>query len=102
MTNLFNQIDLNMREIGYGDVVINKNMKFLVKTFYNIILNCEGFKKKTIELKISFLNKHLKFKNVQKTPDKCLIISYFHKYESFCFDLNPDSVLEGDLKFNYE
>ena len=30
----FNQIELNMRELGYGDVTVNKNMKFLVKTFY--------------------------------------------------------------------
>ena len=35
---VFNKIELNMREIGYGDTVINKNMKFLVKIFYNILL----------------------------------------------------------------
>ena len=28
---IFNRIELNMREIGYGDTVINKNMKFLIK-----------------------------------------------------------------------
>ena len=38
---IFSNIELNMREIGYGDTVINKNMKFLVKTFYNILLSCE-------------------------------------------------------------
>ena len=27
-----------MRENGFGDVTVNKNMKFLVKTFYNILL----------------------------------------------------------------
>ena len=43
---IFNKIELNMREIGYGDMTINKNMKFLVKVFYNILLNCENFKKK--------------------------------------------------------
>ena len=37
---LFNRIELNMREIGYGDVSVNKNMKFLVKEFYNILLYC--------------------------------------------------------------
>ena len=34
---IFNKIELNMREIGFGDTTINKNMKFLVKTFYNIL-----------------------------------------------------------------
>ena len=38
---IFNKIELNMREIGFGDTTINKNMKFLVKTFYNILFNCE-------------------------------------------------------------
>ena len=33
---LFKRIELNMREVGYGDVLVNKNMKFLVKSFYNI------------------------------------------------------------------
>ena len=30
------------------------------------------------------------------------IIDYFDKYEAFCFDLKPDSVLKGELKFNYK
>ena len=46
---IFNKIELNMREIGYGDMTINKNMKFLVKIFYNILLNCENYKKKNIK-----------------------------------------------------
>ena len=29
------------------------------------------------------------------------IVDYFDKYLSFCFDLTSDSVLKGDLKFNY-
>ena len=43
---IFNKIELNMREIGCGDMMVNKNMKFLVKIFYNILLNCENYKKK--------------------------------------------------------
>ena len=30
---IFDKIALNMREIGYSDMMINKNMKFLVKIF---------------------------------------------------------------------
>ena len=40
---IFDKIELNMREIGYGDTVKNKNMKHLVKNFYNILLNCFVF-----------------------------------------------------------
>ena len=46
---IFNKIELNMREIGYSDMTINKNMKFLVKIFYNILLNCENYKKKKLK-----------------------------------------------------
>ena len=35
----FKQIELNMREIGYGDTTINKNMNFLIKTFYKVLIN---------------------------------------------------------------
>ena len=49
---IFNKIELNMREIGYGDMTMyNKNMKFLVNTFYNILLNCENYKKKNLKRK---------------------------------------------------
>ena len=43
---IFDKIAINMREIGYSDMMINKDMKFLVKIFYNILLNCENYKKK--------------------------------------------------------
>ena len=51
---IFNSIELNMREIGHGDVTVNKNMKFLIKTFYNMLLNCENYNKKKKQINLSF------------------------------------------------
>ena len=99
---VFKKIELNMREIGYGDVTINKNMKFLVKSFYNILLNCESFSKKNLSAKNIFFSKYLNYRNIQKKSNNRHLIKYFDKYESFCFNLKPDSVLEGDLIFNYK
>ena len=99
---MFKKIELNMREIGYGDVVVNKNMKFLVKAFYNILLNCENFIEKNLYEKSAFLSRHLEDNSNQKTLHNLPLIKYFDKYETFCFDLNSDSVLKGDLIFNYE
>ena len=59
MISFFNKIELNMREIGYGDMTLNKNMKFLVRIFYNILLNCENYKKKNSKNKNLFLLKYL-------------------------------------------
>ena len=99
---IFNKIELNMREIGFGDTTINKNMKFLVKTFYNILFNCEKYKEMSSDEKIVFFNKYLELNNVNNTTINEDIIEYFDKYEAFCFDLNPNSVLKGELKFNYK
>ena len=54
---VFEKIELNMREIGFGDTTINTNMKFLVKNFYNILLKCEKFRKMTSAEKNKFLSK---------------------------------------------
>ena len=98
---VFNKIEVNMREIGYGDVSVNKKMKFLVKSFYNILLNCENFRKQSRETKESFFSQYLEINNIDKKHDYIGIIEYFNKYEVFCFDLNSDSVLEGKFNFNY-
>ena len=99
---IFNRIELNLREIGYGDTAINSNMKFLVKTFYNILLNCENFNKKSLNSKNVFFLKYLEQIDKEKKACNATLIKYFEKYQAFCFDLNPDSVLKGELNFNYK
>ena len=99
---VFKKIEENMREIGWGDVTVNKNMKHLVKTFYNILLNCEKFHKKSSSSKIIFLNKYLVPNNDIKQPNNEDLVAYFDKYQTFCVDLSIDSVLKGDLNFEYK
>ena len=94
---IFEKIELNMREIGFGDTTINKNMKFLVKTFYIILLNCEKYKNKSYKQKNFFFDKHLNI-NIKNTINKGLI-DYFDKYHTFCLDLSSDYVLKGELNF---
>jgi hypothetical protein len=52
--------------------------------------------------KDKFFDKYLKLNNIKNTTDNKDIIDYFNKYETFCFDLNSDSVLKGEIKFNYK
>jgi cytochrome b pre-mRNA-processing protein 3 len=99
---IFNKIELNMREIGHGDVSVNKNMKFLTKVFYNILLNCEDFTKKSLELKNAFLFKFLERNSTYNNTNNGSLIDYFNKYQAFCFDLSPDSVIKGKLNFKYK
>ena len=99
---IFKNIELNMREIGYGDIVTNKNMKFLVKTFYNILLNCENLNWRSLNLKKMFFFKYLEHNNMKKKADNVPLIEYFDKYQAFCLELSLDSVLKGDLNFRYK
>ena len=96
---VFKNIELNMREIGFGDVTVNKNMKFLTKVFYKTLPFVENYTKKTIDNKKSFLFKYINGEAINNNDG---LIDYFDKYHSFCFDLSEDSVLNGDLKFNYK
>ena len=99
---IFNKIELNMREIGYGDLTVNKNMKFLVKVFYDILLNCENYEKKNTKNKNLFLIKYLTSNTDKKSANNIILVEYFDKYQAFCFDLSPDSVSKGELYFNYK
>ena len=99
---IFKSIELNLREVGYGDVAVNKNMKSLVKTFYNMLLSCENYNKKKENDKLKFLLDYLSIKGDTKAQDYRNLVDYFDKYEAFCFDLCLDSVLKGELNFTYE
>ena len=99
---IFRKIEMNMREIGYGDTLINKNMKLLVKTFYNILLNCENFKRKSQNSKNTFFSDYLEHNDSQNEPHNMALTKYFDAYQAFCLDLSSDSVLKGVLNFNYK
>ena len=99
---IFNKIELNMREIGYGDISVNKNMKFLVKIFYDILMNCENYEQKSLNLKNTFFQKHLTMNNDLNNSNINELIKYFDEYQAFCLDLSSDKVLKGDLNFNYK
>ena len=98
----FREIESNMGENSLGDVTVNKNMKFFVKIFFNILLGCENYRKKSNINKSSFLFDYLTKNDNEKHDINEDLVKYFDKYEAFCFDLSSDSVLSGDLNFIYE
>ena len=98
---LFDQIELNLRELGYGDVVVNKNMKYLVKSFYSILLFCQDYRIKNKEYKRCFFNQYLKYNKSKKMTNNDNLIMHFHNFQTFCFNLSSDGVLKGELKFKF-
>ena len=98
---IFEKIELNMREIGHGDVTVNKNMKNLVKNFYNILFFCENYHLKSETKKNSFFLQYLTMNNLKNHEHNDDFIRYIDKYHTFCLDLSSDSVLKGKLNFTY-
>ena len=98
---LFNNIENNLRELGYGDIAVNKKMKDLNKILYDILLKIkpnfkEGevinfnqllFSKYFEELKG---NDNLKYKQIK---------SYFSNFYNYCSKLSLDNILKEVINF---
>ena len=80
--NLFDfvirQIELSIKEIGYGDVSVNKKMKEYINLFYSILEKIEMWKSldkcKKVELIANFINIE---------DNNNFYADYFDKYQNF-------------------
>ena len=100
--NIFLNIENNLREMGHGDVTVNKKMKQLVKDFYNILLNCEKYQSENASSRSSILYMYLQHNKTQNPPNNKDLTEYFDKYLSFCIDLPQDNVIKGEFNFKYK
>ena len=75
---IFKQIELSIREIGYGDASINKKMKEYVNVMYAIIDKVELWENLDLSSKTKFFSE---FINVDKKST--FFVSYFDKYSSY-------------------
>ena len=75
---IFRQIETSIREIGYGDVSINKKMKDYINIFYKLIENIDKWKEIDNNQKKFFLEEY-----IDKSINTSFFINYFDKYESF-------------------
>ncbi len=72
------QIELSIREIGYGDVSVNKKMKEYVNLFFSIVGKVENWENLEInDKKKTFTD----LMNIDKDND--LFVDYFDKYKDF-------------------
>ena len=75
---VFKQIELSIREIGYGDASVNKKMKEYINLMYFIIDKVELWEKSNLNEKSNFFSKFLEQKR-----DSSLYINYFDKYRVY-------------------
>ena len=97
---LFHNIEINLREMGLGDVSVNKKMKDLNKILYDILLKLETQLTQTP----SKINKNLIFKyfEVLKNPKSgkfAIFENYLTDFYDFCFELPIENMVSSSINF---
>ena len=90
------QIELSIREIGYGDVSVNKKMKDFVNLFYSIVDKIETLDLSKKENQLYLYSKYL---NTNKNLD--FYADYFNKYRLFLRKNTLNSFTKDILNSNF-
>ena len=97
--NIFHNLENNLRELGHGDVTVNKKMKLFNRMFHDILIKFIDEKNKNL-IKINEIYKFL-FKNDENEEIKEKLTSYFKEYHNFCFDIVNKNMIKEIDKFEY-
>jgi len=92
----FRQIELDIREIGYGDQSVNKKMKTYINMLYSIIEKINNWENYDKNDKLKIFNLYIENKdNNQK------IVDYFEKYYVYLTKISLNSFIKSviDHKF---
>tara|TARA_A100001015_G_C14982929_1_gene710255 strand:- start:510 stop:866 length:357 start_codon:yes stop_codon:yes gene_type:complete len=99
--NIFLNIEYHLREIGHGDVSVNKKMKILNKIFYDILLKIKSENKSKFIINKKVVKNHLSMNVNIKSEYIDKIALYLENFYDFCFELDVDSMIEGKINFKY-
>ena len=72
---IFNRIEIDLRELGYGDMSVNKKMKIIVTKFYSILIDFKNYSNLSVVQKTDILMKY--FLKIEKKDD---FIVFLNKY----------------------
>ena len=97
--NIFFNIENNLREIGHGDVTVNKKMKNFNQIFHHLLIKLIDEKKQN-KIKIDEMMKFLFIdKKSDEIPTK--LNDYFNEYYNFCFDIINKNMIKELVNFKY-
>ena len=72
---IFHRIETDLRELGYGDMSVNKKMKVIVTKFYSILLDFKNFDNKNKLNRVEILAKY--FKNIKEIDEFSAMINSY-------------------------
>ncbi len=90
----FRQIEISIREIGYGDVSINKKMKDYLNLFHKIIIDLHGWESYDDNKKSTFFSNF-----ISKDNNSSFFIDYFKNYQNFLQKNSLNSFIKDILDF---
>lgn len=97
--SLFYNIENNLRELGQGDVAVNKKMKDLNKILYDILLKIDISKNDSFIINKLLIIKYFnqfKDKDIQKYGD---FERYLNDFYKFCFELSLENMIRQAINF---
>ena len=93
---IFKQLEISLREIGYGDTAINKRMKSYVNFFYSILNKIDDWENLDREGQKKIFKFYLNIKN-----ESFVLTEYFEKYRNYLKKSTFNSLLKGVIKPNF-
>ena len=99
--NIFLNIEYHIRELGYGDVAVNKKMKELLKIFYDILLNLRLPKTRKKIINKNVIKNYLELQHIQQEELSDILADYFEQFYYFCFEIENNSVVKGKINFKF-
>ena len=99
--NLFNFIENDLRELGFGDIAVKKKMKNLNKILYDLLLKLEVKGSNEFELNKILLLKYFIELNIDKNDKYLEFSKYFINFYHFCFELQHENMITKAINFKY-
>jgi cytochrome b pre-mRNA-processing protein 3 len=98
---LFHKIENNLRELGFGDVSVNKKMKEFNKILYDILLKIEvkDNNQKTFIINQKLVASYFKELSQVKSIEYFEFESYFSSFYHFCFELTLHNMVREAINF---
>ena len=90
---IFRQVELSIREIGYGDQSINKKMKDYLNLFYAMIDKIHNWDNLTVESKTNIFEVFL-----DNSKNAEYLVDYFEKYRLNLLNNTLNSHIKGVVK----
>ena len=93
---IFRELEISIREIGYGDASINKKMKTYVNSLYSILEKIDNWENLDITKKNIIFESFFNYDN-----DASKLVRYFDKYSNFLKKKTFNSFTNGVINLEY-